>query len=134
MAQGGDRQAKASESRGLLSRLFGRDAAPDSRRYADAALDLSDIQGFILRGYRMPMVRHFLLTVGVPAKARQLLGRLASGNEADAPQINCGHHPRLHCVRKGTMSEVRSTEPALARHPRSQHQPIIARAARSFGI
>ena len=87
MAQGGDRQAKASESRGLLSRLFGRDAAPDSRRYADAALDLSDIQGFILRGYRMPMVRHFLLTVGVPAKARQLLGRLVSGNEADAPQI-----------------------------------------------
>ena len=70
MAQGGDRQAKASESRGLLSRLFGRDAAPDSRRYADAALDLADIQGFILRGYRMPMVRHFLLTVGVPAKAR----------------------------------------------------------------
>ena len=85
MAQGGDRQAKASESRGLLSRLFGREAAPDSRR--DAALDLADIQGFILRGYRMPMVRHFLLTVGVPAKARQLLGRLVSGKEADARDI-----------------------------------------------
>jgi hypothetical protein len=24
-------------------------------------LDLEDIQGFILRGYRMPMVRHYLL-------------------------------------------------------------------------
>jgi deferrochelatase/peroxidase EfeB len=35
----------------------------------------------------MPMVRHFLLTVGVPAKARKLLGRLVSGNESDAPQI-----------------------------------------------
>ena len=33
------------------------------------------------------MVRHFLLTVGVPAEARKLLGRLVSGNEADAPQI-----------------------------------------------
>ena len=33
------------------------------------------------------MVRHFLLTVGVPASARKLLGRLVSGDEADAPQI-----------------------------------------------
>ena len=33
------------------------------------------------------MVRHFLLTVGVPAKARKLLGRLVSGDESDAPQI-----------------------------------------------
>jgi deferrochelatase/peroxidase EfeB len=35
----------------------------------------------------MPMVRHFLLTVGAPAEARKLLGRLVSGNESDAPQI-----------------------------------------------
>ena len=33
------------------------------------------------------MVRHFLLTVGVPAEARKLLGRLVSGDESDAPQI-----------------------------------------------
>ena len=33
------------------------------------------------------MVRHFLLTVGIPAAARKLLGRLVSGNESDAPQI-----------------------------------------------
>ncbi len=51
------------------------------------ASDLGDIQGFILRGYRMPIVRHFLLTVGVPAQARKLLGRLVNGNEADTPQI-----------------------------------------------
>ena len=41
----------------------------------------------ILRGYRMPMVRHFLLTVGTPAQARRQLGRLVSGDESDAPQI-----------------------------------------------
>jgi deferrochelatase/peroxidase EfeB len=35
----------------------------------------------------MPMVRHFLLTVGVPAKARRLLGRLVNRDESDAPQI-----------------------------------------------
>ena len=50
-------------------------------------LDLDDVQGIILRGYKMPMVRHFLLTVGVPAAARRILGQLVSGDEADAPQI-----------------------------------------------
>ena len=33
------------------------------------------------------MVRHFLLTVGAPAEARNLLGRLVNGDESDAPQI-----------------------------------------------
>ena len=54
---------------------------------AKNSLDLADIQGFIVRGYRMPMVRHFLLTIGDPAAARKLLGRLASGDESDTPQI-----------------------------------------------
>jgi hypothetical protein len=35
----------------------------------------------------MPMVRHFVLTVGVAGKAREFLGRLVSGNESDAPQV-----------------------------------------------
>jgi hypothetical protein len=52
-----------------------------------AQLNLDDIQGFILRGYRMPLVRHFLLTVENPGTARTLLGRLVSGDESDAPQI-----------------------------------------------
>ena len=52
-----------------------------------AALDLADIQGFVLRGYAMPMVRHFLLTVATPGQARRQLGRLVSGDESDAPQI-----------------------------------------------
>ncbi|MGH7753361.1 MAG: hypothetical protein ACREN5_11150, partial [Gemmatimonadales bacterium] len=52
-----------------------------------STLNLPDIQGFILRGYRMPMVRYFLLKVNDPTAARALLGRLANGNESDAPQI-----------------------------------------------
>lgn len=81
------------ESGGFLRRLFGRGGheAPEPQAHAGsstgAKLELGDIQGFIVRGYRMPMVRHFLLTVGVPAKARELLGRLVSGDESDAPQI-----------------------------------------------
>ena len=67
---------------GLLRRLHGDSPASD-----EPALDLADIQGFILRGYRMPMVRHFLLSVEVPAEARRQLGRLVSGDESDAPQI-----------------------------------------------
>jgi deferrochelatase/peroxidase EfeB len=83
----------AQESGGFLRRMFGRaehyTSTPNtqSRTTAKTALDLADIQGFILRGYRMPMVRHFLLTVRVPAEARKLLWRLVSGDESDAPQI-----------------------------------------------
>ena len=70
---------------GLIDRLLGRGG--QAAQKAATKLDLDDIQGFILRGYRMPMVRHFLLTVGAPAAARKLLGRLVSGDENDTPQI-----------------------------------------------
>jgi deferrochelatase/peroxidase EfeB len=79
-------------SGGPLGRLFGRGRheAPGTNAKSGSTttkLDLSEIQGFILRGYRMPMVRHFLLTVDVPAQARKLLGRLVNGDETGAPQI-----------------------------------------------
>ena len=83
--------SKANE--GFLRRLFGgnghetEDDHAHSQSDTKTTLDLPDIQGFILRGYRMPMVRHFLLTVGVPAEARKLLGRFVSGDESDVPQI-----------------------------------------------
>src|SRR5712671_4965570 len=94
MSQAREIQApEAKRSRGFLRRLFGRmeNEVPGrdsrSRSASGSPLELGDIQGFILRGYRMPMVRHFLLSVGVPAEARRLLGRMVSGDEVDAPQI-----------------------------------------------
>ncbi len=78
---------------GLLRRLLGRavhkppGTAGESTAVQSSALDLTDIQGFILRGYRMPLVRHFLLAVGTPAQARRQLGRLVNGNESAVPQI-----------------------------------------------
>ena len=78
---------------GLLHRLLGgrrqepRGTDGDSGVRDGSALDLADIQGFVLRAYTMPMVRHFLLTVGAPAQARRQLGRLVSGDESDVPQI-----------------------------------------------
>jgi deferrochelatase/peroxidase EfeB len=83
----------AKESGGFFRGLFGRvrhevsERDFHSRSGSENPLDLGDIQGFILRGYKMPMVRHFLLTVGVPAEARKLLGRFVNGNESDVPQI-----------------------------------------------
>ena len=55
-----------------MHRLFERVSTSEVHSASDekSALDLNDIQGFILRGYRMPMVRHFLLTVGDPAAGR----------------------------------------------------------------
>ena len=52
-----------------------------------STLELPDIQGIIVRGYRMPMVRYFLLKVETPAAARALLGRLTTGDDSDGPQI-----------------------------------------------
>ena len=73
---------------GLLRRLLGDESsATDDDLGAGEALDLADIQGLILRRYRMPLVRHFLLTVGAPAQARTQLGRLVSGADSDVPQI-----------------------------------------------
>jgi len=84
-------QQKEAGSGGFLHRFFDRvghaTSEADSRSGMKPALDLDDIQGIILRSYKMPIVRHFLLTVGVPSAARKMLGRLISGNETDAPQI-----------------------------------------------
>jgi deferrochelatase/peroxidase EfeB len=93
MSPGSKTQAPlAKTSGGILGRILGRGGHetttdPHSGIATGNTLNLPDIQGFILRGYRMPMVRHFLLTVNVPAEARKLLGRLVSGDQSDAPQI-----------------------------------------------
>ena len=92
MAKENETPAPAKEAPGFLRRMLvrrheEREADGGSGALRESALDLADIQGFILRGYRMPMARHFLLRVGAPAQARKQLGRLVSGDESDAPQI-----------------------------------------------
>jgi deferrochelatase/peroxidase EfeB len=58
-----------------------------------AALDLNDIQGIVLRRYPMPVSRNVLLAVRDAAAARAVLGRLASGDEADALQVSSAASP-----------------------------------------
>ncbi len=49
-------------------------------------LDMSDIQGLILRGYRMSLVRHFVLAVRNPAAARGVLRELVD-RDGDGLQV-----------------------------------------------
>lgn len=50
------------------------------------AIDLADVQGTILRGYRVDYARHFVLQVTDPAGARRVLGDLIQGG-TDVPPI-----------------------------------------------
>ncbi len=52
-----------------------------------AALNLADVQGFILRGYRMPFVRHFVLQIKDVAGSKQFLGSLVNGDATSPIQI-----------------------------------------------
>jgi deferrochelatase/peroxidase EfeB len=54
---------------------------------ADPQLDLADIQGNLLRGYRAANARHFALGIGQPAQAAAFVGGLVSGDEDLSPQI-----------------------------------------------
>ena len=89
MNQDGNTQTPTEERRdGLIHHLLERiEGRVRSQEAVKSTLDLDDIQGLVLRGYRMPTVRHFLLKVNAPGAARKLIGRLVSGDEADAPQI-----------------------------------------------
>jgi len=46
---------------------------------ASSAIDYSDVQGTILRGYRVDMARHFILRITNPAAAGALIGALVDG-------------------------------------------------------
>ena len=52
-----------------------------------STLDLADIQGNLLRGYRSAHARHFALGVGDAAGARAFLGQLVAGPGIPTPQI-----------------------------------------------
>ena len=70
-------------------------------------LNLPDIQGIVVRGYRMPMVRYFLLKVNTPAAARALIGRMATGDDHDVPQITTADE--WHVATQGPHDDPRSS-------------------------
>ena len=54
-------------------------------------IDFADVQGNILRGYRMPRVRHLILEVADRTAARRWLAASTSGRDDGVPQITPGH-------------------------------------------
>jgi deferrochelatase/peroxidase EfeB len=56
------------------------------------SLDLADIQGNLLRGYRFTDARHFALGITDGAGARRFLAGLVSGRERRSPQITTDEH------------------------------------------
>jgi Dyp-type peroxidase family len=71
---------------------------------ANGSLDLSDIQGFILRGYRLPLLRCLVLEVDRAGPARQALLSLAnegpSGLRITTAEEWCTEKP-LYCLNVG---------------------------------
>jgi deferrochelatase/peroxidase EfeB len=55
-------------------------------------LDLADIQGNLLRGYRSANARHFALKVGDAKGAAAFIADLVSGDEQRSPQITTAEH------------------------------------------
>jgi len=53
--------------------------------------DFADVQGNILRGYRMPRVRYLILEVADRFAARRWLAASTNGNGYGVPQITPGH-------------------------------------------
>ncbi|HXT19709.1 MAG TPA: hypothetical protein VN923_03070, partial [Thermoanaerobaculia bacterium] len=45
----------------------------------DPAIDYGDVQGTILRGYRVDLARHFILTITAAPPARAFIGALVDG-------------------------------------------------------
>src|SRR5947208_16926056 len=52
-----------------------------------ADLNLADIQGFILNGYRFALVRYFVLQIDNVAAAKRFIGALVNGDPVSSPQI-----------------------------------------------
>ena len=75
---------RSAKEDGVLHRLFERARATAARAQAART---GDIQGIILRMLPHADRAAFPAEGDCPAAARKLLGRLASGDEADAPQI-----------------------------------------------
>jgi deferrochelatase/peroxidase EfeB len=77
----------------------------------NAAVDLGDVQGNILRGYRKAHVRHLVLSVADPPAARRWLLDATSGDESGAPQVTTAEdHPK----RSATCLNVGLTHAGLA--------------------
>ena len=98
-------------------------------------VDLTDVQGNILRGYRKPYVRYLILEVANPVEARRWLAASISGRSDSVPQItpaDWGEARPATCFNIGLTYEglrALGTPPSsLAMFPNEFVQGMTARA------
>ena len=96
---------------------------------------LAQIQGFLVRGYTMLLVRHFALSVSDPAAARRILASLTDGSAAF--QITSaapwGAVKPEYCLNAGFtyagLEKLGVPQATLASFATPDHQPFVAGAA-----
>ena len=64
-----------------------RGIAPAAVSAPPSSIDLADVQGNIVRGYRVHKARHFALAIGDAAGARRFVAALVGGDDARVPQV-----------------------------------------------
>jgi Dyp-type peroxidase family len=103
----------------------------------DPAVDLDDVQGNILRGYKKPLVRHLVLTVNDAAAARRWLVEATSGDAALAPQVTTaakGNEKPPTCLNVGMtyagLDALRVAPEQLATFPSEFIDGMAARAVK----
>ena len=70
-----------------FGRLKREDDTPPVQEGETPMLELEDIQGFVLRGYRMGLVRHFVLEIDDVERAKRFVGSLVGGRPEQEPQV-----------------------------------------------
>ncbi|MEG1053034.1 MAG: hypothetical protein RSF79_13435, partial [Janthinobacterium sp.] len=65
---------------------------------ADSPIDYDDVQGTILRGYRVDLARHFIFSIADAAQARRTIAALLDGSDG-LPSITTARHihPKPPC-------------------------------------
>ena len=112
--------------------------APKSRTAAPEPVDLTDVQGNILRGYRKAMVRHLVARVVDASQARAWIGATVGPDRSIAPAItdaaHWGERPPEVCFNLGItfagMQALGVPDSATHSFPEAYRQGMAARATK----
>lgn len=113
-------------------------AAPTGRAASSNTLDLADVQGNILRGYRKSMVRHLVAQVTDARQARAWIGATVGSDRSLAPEITDAAHwgaqPPDVCFNLGItyagMQALGLPDTATRSFPEAYREGMAARATK----
>jgi deferrochelatase/peroxidase EfeB len=113
-------------------------AGPVQTRAASDRVDLADVQGNILRGYRKARVRHLVVQVVDAGKARSWIGATVASDRSVAPAItrsaHWGERPPEVCFNLGVtfagLKALRVPDSSANSFPEAFREGMAARASR----